>query len=201
MRKSLKIILIIVLIAVALVGGYFGYLQIIKNKTSKTIETMFTAIKSGDENQIKEYIDIEDAIDDNEEKSEGAEMESIMLKNLNYEIESMDVKFNECTANLKVTNKDLKTVFQNYMTKAISLAFSQAINSTSDEELESELKKYFEEQYDSDSIETIETRIPVTMKRESGKWKISCDENALVDAILPGYREIIDYLNSFNSEE
>ena len=37
MRKSLKIILIIVLIAVALVGGYFGYLQIIKNKTSKTI--------------------------------------------------------------------------------------------------------------------------------------------------------------------
>ena len=31
--------------------------------------------------------------------------------------------------------------------------------------------------------------------------KISCDENALVDAILPGYREIIDYLNSFNSEE
>lgn len=201
MKKFLKIILVIILIVAVLVGGYFGYVQLMKKQAKNTIDEMFIALKSGDENQIKKYINIEDAIDDSEEKSEGAEMENIMLKKLNYEFESLDVKFNQCTAKLKITNKDLKKVFQNYMTKAISLAFSQTLESTSDEDIESELKQYFEEQYDSDNTETISTELTVTMQKERGKWNITIDENELVDAILPGYREIIEYLNSFNSEE
>lgn len=201
MKKSLRIILIIIGIVILLVGGYFGFLQIMKKQATNTIDKMFEALKSGDENQIKEYINIEDAIDENEEKSEAAEMEKIMMKNLNHEVISMDCKLNQCTAKLKVTNKDLKTIFQNYMTKAISLAFSQITDSISDEEIESELKKFFEEQYDSDNIENVSTEITINLKKEKGKWIVSCDENALVDAILPGYREFIEYVNSFNSEE
>ena len=128
-------------------------------------------------------------------------MERIMLKKLDYEIESLDWKFNQCTVKLKVTNKDLKTVFQNYMTKAISLAFSQTTDQSSDGDIESQLKEFFEEQYDSDSIENKSTEITVTLTKEKGKWKVTCDENALVDAILPGYRDFIEYVNSFDSEE
>ena len=201
MKKSLKILLVIILVVAVLAGGYFGFLQIMKKQARDTIENVFTALKSGDENQIKEFINIDDAVDNNEDSSEGAEMERIMLKKLDYEIESLDCKFNQCTVKLKVTNKDLKTVFQNYMTKAISLAFSQTTDQSSDGDIESQLKEFFEEQYDSDSIENKSTEITVTLNKEKGKWKVTCDENALVDAILPGYRDFIEYVNSFDSEE
>ena len=38
------------------------------------------------------------------------------------------------------------------------------------------------------------------MKKEDGKWNIDCDEDAFVDAVLPGYREIEESLNSMNQE-
>ncbi len=201
MKKSLKILLVIILVAAVLIGGYFGFLQIMKKQARDTIENMFTAFKSGDENQIKEFINIDDAVDNNEDESEGSEMEKIMLKKLDYEIESLDCKFNQCTVKLKVTNKDLKTVFQNYMTKAISLAFSQATDQSSDGDIESQLKDFFEEQYDSDSVENVSTEITVSLNREQGKWKVSCDEDKVVDAILPGYRDFIEYVDSFDSGE
>ena len=201
MKKSLKILLVIILVAAVLIGGYFGFLQIMKKQARDTIENMFTAFKSGDENQIKEFINIDDAVDNSEDESEGSEMEKIMLKKLDYEIESLDCKFNQCTVKLKVTNKDLKTVFQNYMTKAISLAFSQATDQSSDGDIESQLKDFFEEQYDSDSVENVSTEITVSLNREQGKWKVSCDEDKVVDAILPGYRDFIEYVDSFDSGE
>ena len=201
MKKSLKILLVIILVAAVLIGGYFGFLQIMKKQARDTIENMFTAFKSGDENQIKEFINIDDTVDNNEDESEGSEMEKIMLKKLDYEIESLDCKFNQCTVKLKVTNKDLKTVFQNYMTKAISLAFSQETDQSSDGDIESQLKDFFEEQYDSDSVENVSTEITVSLNREQGKWKVSCDEDKVVDAILPGYRDFIEYVDSFDSGE
>ena len=201
MKKSLKILLVIILVAAVLIGGYFGFLQIMKKQARDTIENMFTAFKSGDENQIKEFINIDDAVDNSEDESEGSEMEKIMLKKLDYEIESLDCKFNQCTVKLKVTNKDLKTVFQNYMTKAISLAFSQATDQSSDGDIESQLKDFFEEQYDSDSVENVSTEITVSLNRKQGKWKVSCDEDKVVDAILPGYRDFIEYVDSFDSGE
>ena len=200
MKKSLKILLVLILIVAVVVGGYFGYLQLMKKSVTETIDKMFLALRTGDENQIKEFINIEDGITDNDEQTEGAEMERIMMKNLNYEILSLDCKVNQCTANLKIINKDLNTVFKNYMTKAISLAFAQAMSDTSDSDIENQLKQYFEEQYDSDAVENVSKEITINMKKENGKWNITCDEDALIDAILPGYREFIEYVNSIDSD-
>ena len=38
------------------------------------------------------------------------------------------------------------------------------------------------------------------MKKEYGKWNIDCDKDAFVDAVLPGYREVEESLNSMNQE-
>ena len=111
-----------------------------------------------------------------ENTSEDEEMEKIMLKNLNYEVISTDVKFNECTVKLNVSNKDLKTVFGNYMTKVFTLAFSQAFGTMTEEEMNNQLKQYFEEQYDSDSTETITSEITINMKKENGKWTMTCSD-------------------------
>lgn len=200
MKKVLKIALIVVLIIALAVGGYFIILNLTKKQALDTVDKMFTAIKTGDEEQIKQYINIEDLTEEEEEEntSEDQEMEKAMLKNLNYEVISTDVKFNECTVKLNVSNKNLKIVFGNYMTKAFSLAFSQAFGAITEEEMNNQLKQYFEEQYDSDSTETITSEITINMKKESGKWNITCDEDAFVNAVLPGYEEIVESLDSIS---
>lgn len=200
MKKVLKIALILVLIIVLIVGGYFVALNLTKKQALDTVDKMFTAIKTGDEEQIKQYINIEELTEEEEtteeNTSEDQEMEKAMLKKLNYEVISTDVKLNECTVKVNISNKDLKTVFGNYMAKAFSLAFSQAFGAMTEEEMDNQLKQYFEEQYDSDSIETITTEITIDMKKENGKWNITCDEDKFIDAVLPGYKEVVESLNN-----
>lgn len=200
MKKVLKIALIVVLIIVLIVAGCFIALNLTKKQALDTVDKMFTAIKTGDEEQIKQYINIENLTEEEETTEETAaedqEMEKAMLKNLNYEVISTDVRLNECTVKVNISNKDLKTVFGNYMAKAFSLAFSQAFGAITEEEMDNQLKQYFEEQYDSDSIETITTEITIDMKKENGKWNITCDEDKFVNAILPGYKEVVESLNN-----
>ena len=197
MKKGLKIALIVVLIIALVVGGCFVFLNLTKKQALETVDEMFTAIKTGDKEKIKQYINIEDSTEE-ENTSEDQEMEKAMLKNLNYEVISTDVKFNECIVKLNVSNKNLKTVFGNYITKAFSLAFSQAFGAMTEEEMNNQLQQYFEEQYDSDSTETITSEITINMKKESGKWNITCDEDAFVEAVLPGYEEVVESLNSIS---
>ena len=85
------------------------------------------------------------------------------------------------------------------MTKEFSLAFSQAFGGVSEEEMESQLNQYFKEQYESDSIETISTELTVTVKKENKEWKIDYNQDELINAVLPGYREIVESMN--NNEE
>ena len=123
-----------------------------------------------------------------------------MLNNLNYEVISTDVKFNQCTVKLNISNKNLKTVFGNYMAKTFSLAFSQAFGAMTEEEMDNQLKQYFEEQYNSESTETITSEMTIDLKKENGKWTVNCDEDKFVDAVLPGYKEVVKSLNNLDKE-
>lgn len=202
MKKVLKVALIVVLIIALIVGGYFIFLNFTKKQALDTVDKIFTAIKSGDEEQVKQYINIEELTKEEgateETSTENQEMEKIMLKNLNYEVVSTDVKLNECIIKLNISNKNLKTVFGNYMVKAFSIAFSQAFGAMTEEEMDNQLKQYFEEQYNSDSIETIKSEITINMKKEKGKWNITCDKDKLVDAVLPGYKEVVESLSNID---
>lgn len=200
MKKFLKIALILALIILLVAGGYFIAINLTKKQALESIDKMFTAIKTGDKEQIKQYINIDDSEEETETNEENTdkneEMEKIMLKKLNYEVVSTDAKLNECTVKLNVSNKDLKTVFQNYITKAFSLAFSQAFSGTTEEEMDNQLNQYLEEQYNSDSIQTITSEVTINMKKEKGKWNVNCDENEIVNAVLPGYKEVVEAMNN-----
>lgn len=204
MKKILKIALIVILIIVLIIGGYAIALNVTKTQAIDTVDKMFTALKTGDEEQIKQYIDIENTIEENntteDNIAEDQDMEKAMLKNLNYEVLSTDVKINECTMKLNISNKNLKTVFGNYISKAFSLAFSQAFGAMTEEEMDAQLKQYFEEQYNSDEIETVTTEVTINMKKEDGKWNIDCDEDTFINAVLPGYKEVEESLNNMNQE-
>ena len=204
MKKVLKILLILLLVIILIVGGYFIALNTTKKQALDTVDKMFIALKTGDQEQIKQYINIENETEENETTEENIaedqDMEKAMLKNLNYEVVSTDVKINECTVKLNVSNKNLKTVFANYMSKAFSVAFSQAFGEMTEEEMDTQLKQYFEEQYNSDDVETVTTEITINMKKQDGKWNIDGDDEAFVNAILPGYKEIEETVNNMNQE-
>lgn len=196
MKKVLKVLAILLVIVAIVCGAYFIALQATKKESMKTVDELFLALKSGDEEKIKEYITLEDNETSTDDTINTSEMEKVMLKNLSYEVVSTDVKLNECKVKLNVSNKDLKTVFGNYMKKALSLAFSQAFSQFSEEEMTTQLEKYFVEQYDSEDIEMVKNELNVTVKRENGKWKITYDKDEMKNALVPGYKEIMESFNS-----
>ena len=128
MNKKVIISIIAVVLVIAIIcGGYFLRLHLIKSSAIKEVDKIFSAIKSGDEETLKQYVNEENSEDtdqENIEDSENKEMEKVMLSNLNYEVLSADVKSKDCIVKLKISNKNLKEVFSNYMQKALSLAFS-----------------------------------------------------------------------------
>ena len=186
-KKVIISIIAVVLVIAIICGGYFLRLHLIKSSAIKEVDKIFSAIKSGDEETLKQYVNEENSEDTD---SENKEMEKVMLSNLNYEVLSADVKSKDCIVKLKISNKNLKELFSNYMQKALSLAFSQAFGRVTEEEMNAQMKQYFQEQYNSDSVETVSNEITVTMTKKDGKWNMSTDEEQLVNAILPGYKEI-----------
>lgn len=203
MKKTLKTILIIILaiivVAAIICGGYFLTINLQEKSALKTIDEMFTALKTGNEDEIKQYINIDDkenneAEDTTESVMDDEEMLKTVVQNLNYEVISTDTKLSNCTVKLNVSNKDFKTIFQNYIAQAFSLAISSAFGGMTDEEMNAKMEEYLIEQYNSESIGTITNEITLNMKKENGKWNIDYDQNQLLNAIMPGYSEVMQSL-------
>ena len=206
MKKSLKIALIviiaIVVVASIICGGYFLTIKLQEKSALETVDSLFTALKSGNEDEIKQYINIDELNDDaenNEEETTSTMMNDdamvkAMMQNLNYEVVSTDTKINNCTVQLNVSNKNLKTVIQNYITYAFSLAFSSAFGGMTEEEMNAKMEEYFVEQFNSEDLETVRNQLTLNMKKENGKWNIDCDKNQLLNAIMPGYSEMMESL-------
>lgn len=204
MKKFLKALLIFVVIVGVVLGGYYFALNRTKKQALDTVDKVFTAIKTGDEQQIKQYLSFDalDEEDNSEDDADSEQMSKTMLKNLKYEVVSTDVTLKECHVKVDASNKDLKTVFGNYMKKAIGVAFSQAFGgNTSEEDMNAQMQKYFEEEYNSDEIPMVTNSVTFDLKKDNGKWKVNCDENELVNAILPGYKDVENTLNSIGNDE
>lgn len=206
MKKSLKIILIVVLavilVAALVCGGYFLTIKLQEKSALKAVNSMFTALKTGNEEEIKQYINIEDLKGEETESEEESsdsiiddeEMTKAMMQNLNYEVVSTSTKINNCTVKLNVSNKDFKTVFQNYISQVFALAFSSAFGGMKEEEMDAKLEQYFIDQYNSESLSTATNEVTLSMRKEKGKWNIDYDKDQLLNSIIPGYSEVMQSL-------
>ena len=81
------------------------------------------------------------------------------------------------------------------MYDAFSIAFSSAFGNKDEKELEKTLIEALEKQYNSEDVQEVTNSVTLNLKKENGKWKISCDNEELLNAILPGYSTISDSLN------
>ena len=110
MKKFLIVIIIVIAVALVGVGGYFGYLQLVKNSALQSIDERFTNIKEGNISELEKYTSIDESTSSSDKEEEEWLMK-LMLKNLNYEVVSAKPKFNECEVELKVTNKNVGRCF------------------------------------------------------------------------------------------
>lgn len=211
MKKNVKILIIvlasIVVLAGLAVGGYFLSLHFTKVKALKAVDEVFVSLKSGDVNQLKKYINLSDSESTSDEVTDGDEEDDdnktalIMLKNLNYEVVDTDIGFKNCTITLNVSNKDIKTVFSKYISNLFSLAISSAFGQITEEELNQKAEETLEKEYNSDEVETVTNPLTLNLVKENGKWNVEFDKTELLNAVLPGYTEVIESLSSISIGE
>lgn len=211
MKKNVKILIIvlasIVVLAGLAVGGYFLSLHFTKVKALKAVDEVFVSLKSGDVNQLKKYINLSDSESNSDEVTDGDEEDDdnktalIMLKNLNYEVVDTDIGFKNCTITLNVSNKDIKTVFSKYISNLFSLAISSAFGQITEEELNQKAEETLEKEYNSDEVETVTNPLTLNLVKENGKWNVDFDKTELLNAVLPGYTEVIESLSSISIGE
>ncbi len=197
MKKFLIVIIIVIAVALVGVGGYFGYLQLVKNSALQNIDERFTNIKEGNISELEKYTSIDESTSSSDKEEEEWLMK-LMLKNLNYEVVSAKPKFNECEVELKVTNKNVGSAFEKMFSKLLTLSFSTDLEDMSESQLNDKLNEEFEKIYDSDDVKTETNNITVTLKREDGTWNLSGDKDEITNAILPGYSDISSELNNIS---
>lgn len=197
MKKFLIVIIIVIAVALVGVGGYFGYLQLVKNSALQNIDERFTNIKEGNISELEKYTSIDESTSSSDKEEEEWLMK-LMLKNLNYEVVSAKPKFNECEVELKVTNKNVGSAFEKMFSKLLTLSFSTDLEDMSESQLNDKLNEEFEKIYDSDDVKTETNNITVTLKREDGTWNLSGDKDEITNALLPGYSDISSELNNIS---
>ncbi len=197
MKKFLIVLIIVIAVALVGVGGYFGYLQLVKNSALQSIDERFTNIKEGNISELEKYTSIDESTSSSDKEEEEWLMK-LMLKNLNYEVVSAKPKFNECEVELKVTNKNVGSAFEKMFSKLLTLSFSTDLEDMSESQLNDKLNEEFEKIYDSDDVKTETNNITVTLKREDGTWNLSGDKDEITNALLPGYSDISSELNNIS---
>lgn len=197
MKKFLIVIIIVIAVALVGVGGYFGYLQLVKNSALQSIDERFTSIKEGNISELEKYTSIDESTSSSDKEEEEWLMK-LMLKNLNYEVVSAKPKFNECEVELKVTNKNVGSAFEKMFSKLLTLSFSTDFEDMSESQLNDKLNEEFEKIYNSDDIKTETNNITVTLKRKDRTWNLSGDKDEITNALLPGYSDISSELNNIS---
>lgn len=197
MKRFLIVIVIVIAVALVGVGGYFGYLQLVKHSALQSIDERFTNIKEGNISELEKYTSIDESTSSSDKEEEEWLMK-LMLKNLNYEVVSAKPKFNECEVELKVTNKNVGSAFEKMFSKLLTLSFSTDFEDMSESQLNDKLNEEFEKIYNSDDVKTDTNNITVTLKREDGTWNLSGDKDEITNALLPGYSDISSELNNIS---
>lgn len=189
-NKALKIILCIVVLVIVIAVIIFGIIKLTAKNPTDSVTYFIEYLKSGDLNGAKEYTN-ESSLEmlGIDSETEDIEMVKLFFKNVNLNIVEVTKDSNQAIAKVEITNRDLKTIMQNYMQKALELAMSSINSSNTTEDMESQLQEFFKSQFESTQIENVTTSVDIVLTKVDGDWKIVLDEN-LRDAILPGLTEI-----------
>lgn len=189
-NKVLKIVLAILILAVVAVAVVFGILKLTAKNPADSVTGLVECLKDGDFQGANVYVngDNTEALGIDSE-TEDIEMIKLFLTNLNLNIVEVTKDKDQAIVKAEITNKDLNTIMQNYMKKALELAMSSINTSSTTEDMETQLQEYFKSQFTSTEIENVTTSVDIVLTKVDKEWKVVIDE-ALRDALLPGLSEL-----------
>lgn len=169
----MAVVAIVVLVVIAIVIMF-----VMKDSPKKAIETMFGEIKSGNYSQTMLA-----GVFQQEDFNQDAQ--KLLFDKLQWKIQNVKEEGEKATVEVEITNKDFKTIINNYTQRIIKIAFSgQNVN-------EEEMKNYLMEELNNEGVETVTVNQSIILEKKDGKWELS-EENDFVDILLPGFNEAVN---------
>lgn len=185
-------LLVVILILIVLAATF------LTNTPNKTVEKMLQALKDGNYEEINKYINYEELMSssdllDNDESNE--EFQKLLFEKLSWKVTQTKLDNDVSTVTIDITNKNFKTIINNYMQKILKIAFSS--QNISDQETES----YLIDELKNDSVDTITETQTINLVKQDGKWVITTTGEELIDMLLPGLSEAVNSLSQRKIEK
>lgn len=167
-------VVVVALVIVALIAG----MLLMKDSPKKVVETMLNDLKTGnyDQSLLTSVM---------EEGNLNQETQALFFEKLEGKVLNVTEEGDRATVEVEITNKDFKTIINNYMQKIVKIAFSG--NNPSEEEI----SNYLVEELKNDEIQTVTSNQSIILERKDGKWDVS-EENDFANILLPGFNEAIN---------
>lgn len=180
------IVVIVVLILVLLAYAFLA------STPKRSVEGVLQGLKDGDYDKVNEYVNYEELIsassaEDGEELN--AEAQKLLFDKLSWDITEESKDGDTANVTVEITNKNFKTIINNYMQRVLRLAFSG--QDVTDEQNQN----YLIEELNSEDVEMTTTTQVINLVKQDGKWIITTTNDELVNSLLPGLKEAIDSLS------
>ncbi len=200
-NKLLVIICCAILAVVVVFGVVFGITKISKGgkNPADSVTGFIEALKNVEVEKAAGYTTDGNtgSLDLESNNEDAVEMVKLYFKNLQYSVKNTTKEKDTAAVTVEISNKDLKTIFAMYATKAYEIALSKlnGNSNTTELDMETEMLEYFKTLFDSQEVQTVTNTVDVKLNKVDKEWKVVVDE-ALTDAMLPGINEVNESLGA-----
>lgn len=180
-KKGIFIGIAIAVIIIAIVVAGVIYISSVANSPEALVESVLNELKIGNYEQagVGDFLEGENF---------DQETEKLLFDNLQWKISNVKIEDNKATVDVEITNKDFKTIINNYMQRVIKIAFA------GEELTDEQITQYLVEELGNDQIQNVTVNKTIILENKDGKWEIS-EENDFVNILLPGFNEALNSLN------
>ncbi len=180
-KKTNKGVVVASVIAILAIVVIICFIVFTANSPKNVVEKMFKEIETGNySGEILSNL--------LQQESFNQEAQSLLFDKLDHKIVKVEENGDTATVEVEITNKDFKTIMNNYMQKVIKLAFGgQQPN-------EEEMTNYLIEELKNEGVQTVTVTQSIALQKQDGKWVLS-EENDFAGILLPGFNEAINALN------
>ncbi|WP_033167991.1 DUF5105 domain-containing protein [Clostridium sp. KNHs205] len=145
----------------------------------ESVKGFFTALSKADLKEAEKYCNSDTGNFKFEDPQE-EKLITLIFSKLNYEIVSSEEAGDTATVEVKLTNLDLQSVFEEMYGKIFDEAYDTALSEEemSDDDLEEKMMGYLEEGMSDPEAPVVTNEFEITLKKDKGKkiWVIQDDD-------------------------
>ena len=165
---------------------------VLPSSPEKTVDGLFNSLKTGDFQAVNKYVtNLEELEGINETDGDKIEQEGkqLLFNKLEWKIVNLSKENNVAKVEVEITNKDFKTVMNNFMKKVVKVAMGgEAIS-------EEKQEQYLLEELKNDAIQTVTEKRELELEKQDGKWKVKVNEDVIM-SLLPGLEDAMNSLET-----